>query len=317
MTHMIENAEHPTSKTTQAAPSYAQAEPACAQAEPTPMPSLLLHACCGPCSLEPTRELRQQGFDPVIFYANSNIHPGPEYAHRLETLHAWAATEGVRVEEGVYDPEQWEATAGRIGDAALKRVREQRAAEGEEADVASADNASADQRAEVLSVDPAQREARCRACYRLRFAETAAFAKEHGFEAIGTTLSVSPYQYTEVIRQELEKAADEAGLQAVFQDYRPFYDEATRRSRELGMYRQNFCGCRISDLEAQAERDERKAERKAKKAAELAARADQDAAAEAQRQAKKQQRQDYDKKQARKRAVLKALRQQGDADAHQ
>ncbi len=112
---------------------------------------------------------------------------------------------------------------------------------------------------------PARREARCRACYRLRLEETARVAAERGFEGIGTTLSVSPYQYTQVIREEVERAAAQAGVASVFEDFRPYYDEATRESRELGMYRQNFCGCRISDLEAAAERAERKEQRAAAK----------------------------------------------------
>lgn len=66
----------------------------------------------------------------------------------------------------------------------------------------------------MLSVDPARREARCRACYRLRLEETARVAAERGFEGIGTTLSVSPYQYTQVIREEVERAAAQAGDRA-------------------------------------------------------------------------------------------------------
>ncbi len=36
---------------------------------------MLLHACCGPCSLEPTRIFAQEGVDLTIHYANSNIFP--------------------------------------------------------------------------------------------------------------------------------------------------------------------------------------------------------------------------------------------------
>ena len=208
--------------------------------------------------MEPVRLLRAAGHDLTIAYMNSNIAPADEYAHRLSTLRAWAAGEQLDVLEGAYDPAAWETCAGRVG-----------AAEG----------------------DPARRKARCRACYRLRFEEAAALAAEQGFDALGTTLSVSPYQYTDVIREELERAASAAGVQPLFEDYRPFYDEATHRSREMGMYRQNYCGCRFSDDEAAAERSERKAQRAA-------------------RAAKKAERAAYDARQARKRAVLKALREQ-------
>ena len=146
---------------------------------------ILLHACCGPCSLEPVRLLRAAGHDLTIAYMNSNIAPADEYAHRLSTLRAWAAGEQLDVLEGAYDPAAWETCAGRVG-----------AAEG----------------------DPARRKARCRACYRLRFEEAAALAAEQGFDALGTTLSVSPYQYTDVIREELERAASAAGVQPLFED---------------------------------------------------------------------------------------------------
>lgn len=192
--------------------------------------------------MEPVRLLRAAGHDPTIAYMNSNIAPADEYAHRLSTLRAWAAGEQLNVLEGAYDPAAWEACAGRVGEAAN---------------------------------DPARRKARCRACYRLRFEEAAALAAEQGFDALGTTLSVSPYQYTDVIREELERAAAAAGVQPLFEDYRPFYDEATHRSRELGMYRQNYCGCRFSAAEAAVERhearDRRKAEREAAHAAASAA----------------------------------------------
>ena len=154
------------------------------------------------------------------------------------------------------------------------------------------------------------REARCRACYRLRFEEAAHYAREHGFAALGTTLSVSPYQYSRIIREELERACAREGIKACFADDRPFYDEATRRSREGGMYRQNYCGYRFSDAAAAAAREERRAARRAARAAELAAHADKRAAAEADRARTRAEKQAYADKQAKKRAILKALREQ-------
>ena len=68
--------------------------------------------------MEPVRILRSEGVEPVVFYANSNIHPAEEYARRLATLREWAADADVEVVEGAYDPKAWEATAGHIGDAA-------------------------------------------------------------------------------------------------------------------------------------------------------------------------------------------------------
>ena len=47
----------------------------------------------------------------------------------------------------------------------------------------------------------------------------------------------------------------------MFRDFRCRYGQATQRSRALGMYRQNYCGCRFSIAEAAAERERRAAMR--------------------------------------------------------
>ena len=256
--------------------------------------------------MEPVRLTREGGAEPVIYYANSNIHPAEEYARRLATLEAWAQSESLEVVEGAYDAAAWEETVGRIGDAAREKfgviTHEAQPAESVEGAEGSAEGAAPAEQA---------RQARCRACYRMRFEETARYAAEHGFAAMGTTLSVSPYQYTDIIREELERAAAKEGVEARFVDYRPYYDNATQRSREAGMYRQNYCACRFSEEEARVEREERKRARRQKQAAEAAAHAAERAAEEAQLEAKRAERAAYDAKQARKRAILKQLREQG------
>ncbi len=225
--------------------------------------------------MEPVRLLRERQIEPHLYFANPNIAPADEYQQRRDTISAWAATEQLALTEGAYDPDAWEATAGRIGDAA---------APGNEQ----------------------QRQARCRACYRLRFETAVAHARQHGFDALGTTLSVSPYQYTRIIEEELERACQRAGIAPFFEDYSPHYAQATRRSRDAGLYRQNYCGCRFSDAEAQAERKARARAREEERAKRAAARAPE----EARLQARRAQRAAYDTKQAHKRAVLKELRAQ-------
>lgn len=235
---------------------------------------LLLHACCGPCSLEPLRLLQEDGHDITLAYMNSNIHPRAEYDHRLQTMLEYAASAGIPVVEGAYDPQAWANVAG------------------------------------VKGTDPEAREDRCRACYRLRLEEAAAYAQAHGFEGIATTLTVSPYQYVQVIAEELEAAAARHGITAVFHDYRPQYPEATRRSKELGMYRQNYCGCVFSKVEAAEEREERKREREAAKAKHLAETADQRAAEERERRENRARKQEYAAKRAAQKAALKAYKRE-------
>lgn len=176
---------------------------------------LLLHACCGPCSLEPLRVLREQGFLPTIVYVNPNIQPHDEYMRRLETLRVWAAGENVEVVEGPYEAERWEREVARYG---------------------------------------TNRLARCQACYRLRLEGAATLAAELGCAHMSTTLAVSPYQLFDACGGELGRICARAGLVAVWQDFRPLYPQATTRAKELGLYRQNYCGCRFSAAEAALER---------------------------------------------------------------
>lgn len=231
---------------------------------------LLLHACCGPCSLEPVRLLQAAGHDITIAYMNSNIAPADEYQHRLSTLLEWARSQGIPVIEGPYEPDRWqEAVRASWHPDPARLVADSAGDASRDADAAF--NTGIDP-----EFDPARdpkfahlysdRDNRCRACYRLRLEELARYAHEHGFDAIGTTLSVSPYQYTSIIQEELERAAAHYdGLAALFEDFRPYYPNATKRSRDLGMYRQNYCGCAYSNKEAAAERAARKAARKKKK----------------------------------------------------
>ena len=190
---------------------------------------LLLHACCGPCSLEPLRLLREEGFEPTICWTNPNIQPVAEHDLRLETLQAWARDVAhVKVIVAGDDREKWERGVAPHG---------------------------------------FDREARCRACYALRLAESCRVAKEQGFTHISTTLAVSPYQLFDTCGDVLFALAKAHGLTPIWRDFRPYYPTATTRSRELGMYRQNYCGCRFSAAEAAIERHEARDARKAAKAA--------------------------------------------------
>ena len=86
---------------------------------------------------------------------------------------------------------------------------------------------------------------RCFACYRLRISETAAYAKEHGYDFFTTTLSISPLKNAEKLNEigaELEK---EYGVSYLFSDFKKKdgYKKSTEISKEYHMYRQYYCGC--------------------------------------------------------------------------
>lgn len=184
--------------------------------------NLLLHACCGPCLIEPLDALRANADSVTILYANPNIHPAEEYERRRDAMAEYAATEGIAAVEAPYEPARWMTAVEPLAEAGPER---------------------------------------CRACFRLRLEESARYAADHGFDAIATTLTVSPYQDGGVIAEEGRRAAEAVGVTYVHQDFRDRYPEATRRSREMGMYRQNYCGCALSDVEARQARAERRAKR--------------------------------------------------------
>ncbi len=189
------------------------------------MTRLLLHACCAPCSLEPVRLLIEEGFEPTICWTNPNIQPRDEHDRRLAELRRWTAANGIPLIEADEDYGAWERGVAPIG------ARE--------------------------------RERRCRACYALRLAEAVRVARAEGFDHIATTLAVSPYQLFDTCNDVLTRLASAQGLTPVIRDFRPWYPEATRRSRELGMYRQNYCGCRFSAAEAALDRIRLREERRA------------------------------------------------------
>ncbi len=67
---------------------------------------------------------------------------------------------------------------------------------------------------------------------------------------------------SDAIRAMGEEACAEAGVAFLVTDFRDAYPEATRRSRALGMYRQNYCGCLPSMREADAARAARREARR-------------------------------------------------------
>jgi len=90
---------------------------------------------------------------------------------------------------------------------------------------------------------------RCSFCYAMRLRRTAQAAAQNKFDAFSTTLLVSPYQKHDLIREIGGEVSRETGVQFVYRDFRPGYRAAVERSRELGLYRQKYCGCIYSEKE--------------------------------------------------------------------
>ena len=90
-------------------------------------------------------------------------------------------------------------------------------------------------------------ENRCATCFADRLGETARRAAELSFDVFATTLSVSPYQRPDLIERAGAEAVGEHGVPFSFRDYRPAFRRSVGLSRGLGLYRQPYCGCVLSE----------------------------------------------------------------------
>lgn len=87
---------------------------------------------------------------------------------------------------------------------------------------------------------------RCKMCYTMRLDKVASYAKEHGFDAFTTSLLISPYQKHELIKEIAEELAVKYKIPFYYIDFRPHFREGQAMAKELGLYRQKYCGCIIS-----------------------------------------------------------------------
>lgn len=150
--------------------------------------------------------LREEGHDVTMFYSNSNIDTPEEFEKRFAAAKRLAEADGVELVEDGYNHEAW-----------LREV------------------------AAGLENEP-EKGARCEKCFRFNLARTARYAAEHGFDAFATSLTVSPHKVSARI---FEASGDERFLKADFKK-RDGFKASLRRSAELGLYRQSYCGCEFS-----------------------------------------------------------------------
>ena len=92
-------------------------------------------------------------------------------------------------------------------------------------------------------------EDRCGFCYTMRLEETARTAKKMGLDGFTTTLLVSPYQKFDMILRVGTDMGKRYSVPFFIEDFRPGWKEGVRLSKELGLYRQKYCGCVYSEME--------------------------------------------------------------------
>lgn len=170
---------------------------------------ILLHACCGPCSLGALPELISDGAAVSLYFYNPCIIP-VEFEKRLEAIAFVAEHYGVPL---IVPPHDYSAY--------LKYASEFAACK--------------------------EGGARCNLCIADRLKASAEYAAVHGFDMYTTTLTVSPLKNSKLIFELGQKFAVST-VPFLSRDFkkRDGYLNSCRRSREFSIYRQNFCGCEFS-----------------------------------------------------------------------
>ena len=90
---------------------------------------------------------------------------------------------------------------------------------------------------------------RCRRCIGARMHRAAREAAATGCDAFTTSLAISPWQDRAAIAEEGLKAAQAVGVAFLYEDLRPRYRGSREAAKQLGLYRQKYCGCVLSEWE--------------------------------------------------------------------
>ena len=179
---------------------------------PIPTGKVLLHTCCAPCSSAIVEWMMNNGITPVIYYCNPNIYPADEYRIRKDECTRYAQALGLSVVDADYDHAGW-----------LQCIR-------------------------GLEDEP-ERGRRCMQCFRMRLADTARYAHEHGISVMTTTLMSSRWKSIEQINEAGRYAA------SLYPDVM-FWEKNWRKGglterraaiiRQYRFYNQQYCGCEFS-----------------------------------------------------------------------
>lgn len=168
---------------------------------------LLMHACCAPCSVYCVDTLRKEGIEPTMFWYNPNIHPYKEYEARRDCLKEYSEKMNL---EAVFDDEY-----------------------------------GLDEFCKNVANDL---EGRCvNYCYPVRLRKAFEYAKENGYDAVTSTLLYSIYQKHDFLKQYMQQLSEEYGIEFLYRDFRVGFWEGQDKAKELGLYRQKYCGCVFSE----------------------------------------------------------------------
>lgn len=167
---------------------------------------ILLHVCCGPCSTASIERLLAEDYEPILFFSDSNIFPESEFLKRYDNLLKVAAFYSIPVIKDSWDHDEWRAFV-----------------KGHENDKEHGE--------------------RCSLCFRFNLLRSAKKAKELNIEYFATTLTVSRFKNSKTIFKEGE---DLEGFTPIDFKKKDGFNRSIQLSKELGLYRQDYCGCEFS-----------------------------------------------------------------------
>ena len=180
-------------------------------------PSLLLHACCGPCSTFPLTFLCPH-FDVTIFFNNSNIYPSEEYYRRLNELKKFLEFFkrdygfDVKIIETSYKNDEYNLDLEKYA-------------------------------------DQPEGTTRCFICYEKRMNEAFKFANENGFDYFTTVMTISRQKDSQKLNEIGEKLQKSYGKTRYFHsDFKKNkgIDIARGMRIHYDLYQQLYCGCKYT-----------------------------------------------------------------------
>ncbi|MBI5419967.1 MAG: epoxyqueuosine reductase QueH [Deltaproteobacteria bacterium] len=171
---------------------------------------VLLHLCCAPDASYGVPAM-QERFRVTGFFFNPNIQPKEEFQRRLLAVRQLQDFSSFALEEAGGGEEEWE-----------EAVR-------------------------GLEREP-EKGRRCEACIRMRLRRTAEEARRLGIPAFCTVLTVSPKKDAGMVNRIGREEGEKAGVRFVEADMKKNdgFRKSVEISKKLGIYRQNYCGCRYS-----------------------------------------------------------------------
>ena len=170
---------------------------------------ILIHACCGICSGYPISLLKEMGYEPVVYFSNNNLDTKDEYDKRLEAQKIVCMYHWVELISEKYNHEEF-----------LNLVK-------------------------GLENEP-ERGARCDVCIKMRLESAAKKAKELGINKFTTSLVISPHKNFEKISEIGNEVSDDIEYISIDFKKKDGFLKTNKLSKELGLYRQNYCGCEFT-----------------------------------------------------------------------